>query len=321
MSAIRRIGIVGGLILVGVVVGLSIGHPHEPTVDLGAAPTQYVPAGTLKIVDSGGVELATLLQQDGNDIVIQFYNGPDGYLGQYVGTPEWITGSSLFVYGPPKEDRTPSSGVIRLYDGPSGHYQVESTRPDTSGQVNVPVKPAYQPPRFSQEWWAELLFSRESPATLQSKLPSEDTRLVQRDGRPFAVCGHDLYGNAEIVLVSSDYKQQAGMYFENIQGSVATLTFEMFDAKGEQFAVLETADSPRGPRLSVASEDRVSNTGYSLFPLDPTGIKLSPNSVPPWQNDGIVDWLARPMYRARLPIQLVDPTGKVIWSSGKTGAQ
>lgn len=325
MRMLNKIGIIGGLVCVGVVLGLWIPRPTRVSnVDLGAAPPRYVPAGTLTIVDSSGVELATLFseEEDGHNSVIQFYNGPDGYLGQYVGNTTKFGGiASLFVYGPMKEGRASSLGVIRFMMGPSDAHQVESTRPDTSGQVDIPVKAAYKPPRFSERWWLRLFSSGERHATLQSELPSEDTRLVHRDGKPFAVCGHDLYGMAGIVFVSSDYNPQARMYFQLLQGNLAALTFEVFDRKREMVALLETADSPRGPRLSIASEDRLSITGSSLFPLDPTGMKLNPNSMPPWPNDGVVDWLGQPMYRARLPIRLADTTGKVIWSSGKAGVQ
>ena len=131
----------------GVVLGLWIAHPHKSNVDLGAAPTQYVAAGTLTIVDSSGVELAKLFpEEDRSDNVIQFYNGPDGYLGQYVGNMAKFGGmASLFVYSPMKEGHTSSLGVIRFMMGPLDSYQVESTRPDTSGQVDVPVKAAYKP--------------------------------------------------------------------------------------------------------------------------------------------------------------------------------
>lgn len=219
-----------------------------------------------------------------------------------------------------KAGRASSPGVIRFMMGPSDSYQVESTSPDTSGQVDVPVKPAYKPPSFSALWWMNVLSAGKKPPTLQSELPSEDTRLVHRDGSPFAVCGHDLYGMAGIVFVSSDYNPQARMYFHLLQGNLSALTFEVFDRKGEMVALLET-DLPRGPRFSIASEDRLSITGSSLFPLDPTGMKLNPKSMPPWPSEGVVDWIGQPMYRARLPVHLVDATGKVIWSTGKAGVQ
>jgi hypothetical protein len=170
---------------------------------------------------------------------------------------------------------------------------------------------AYKPPRFSGRWWSELLFSSEQPATLQSELPSEDSRLVHRDGKPFAICGHDSYGQAAIVFVSSDYVPEAKMSFQPLQGNIASSTFEVFDRNGHTVALL-AADSLKGPQLSFSSADPSSNTGETLFDLDPTGTKLLNFNLGP--KSGVVDWLAQPMYRARLPIRLVDAEGKVIWS-------
>jgi len=323
MKAFRRIGIAGGLISVGVALGLWIARPHKANVDLGAAPTQYVPSGTLTLVDSSGVELAALVIDAvpnlGNSLDVELFNGPDGLLGRYFISG---LGSYLTLDGPMDSTRAPF-GAITFDIDPSGSFRVDSKSPNMSEEVKVPLKAASKPPRFSKQWWMDILMSTKKPETLQSLLPSEDSRLVRRDGTPFAVCGRDRYGLSAIVFVSSDYRPQARMYLQPLptQGHLAASTFEVFDRNGDTAALLETAESQRGPRLSVASEDRLNNTGYGLFPLDPSGTKLDPNSAPPWPNDGIVDWLAQPIYRAKLPLRIVDAAGKVIWSTGKSGLQ
>jgi hypothetical protein len=315
---LRKIGIAGGLILLGVTFGIWISRPHQAKVDLGAAPTRYVPSGTLKVVDSSGVELATLgidlMPSADSSLGINFYNGPDEFIGQYL-RDESLT--SLTVYAPLKDTAGPFGSIVFTID-PSGERRLTSKSPAMPEKVIVRTVAAYKPPRFSEQWWLELLFSRKQPETLQSKLPSEDSRLVHRDGKPFAVCGHDSYGIAAIVFVSSNYVPEAEIYFQPIQGNVASPTasptFEVFDRNGHMVALLAT-DSLEGPQLSFSSADQTSNTGETLFDLDPTGTKLLDFKL--GRKAGVVDWLAQPMYRARLPIRLVDAEGKVIWSSSR----
>jgi hypothetical protein len=313
MRMAKRVAIAGGLVLLGVGMGVWIGRPHSANVDLGAAPPQYVPAGTLRLIDSDGVELAKLgidlLPSLNVPLRIDFDNGPDGYLGWYAASGGSAT---LSLDAPPKDTAGPF-GFVTLLITPGGAITVQSHPPDQVKEFAVPIKSAYAPPRSSAQWWIDLLFSRDELPTLQTELAAEDSRLVRRDGTPFAVCGHDRHGDAEIVFVSPDYAPRATLTFPDVQRGLSAPAFAMFYRKELPVALLET-DSPRGPRLSVASEDRLSNAGYSLFPLDSTGTNLSSNSMSPLSSDAVVDWLAQPMYRARLPIKLVDAGGKTIWT-------
>jgi hypothetical protein len=317
VKKLQKLATSGGLILAGVTLGLWIGRPHKSSVDLGAAPSQFVPSGVLKLVDSSGTELATVgvdlgLPSMGQSLGIELSNGVDGHLGEYLSSSGGLF-QSLRVSAPHK-DTADNEGWVGFTLNGLVHRDLKSKSPISSNEVFVPVEDAYKPRRFSEEWWLQLLFSGEKPETLESKIPSEDSRMVRRDGKPFAVCGHDSYGNPAIVFVDGEYVPEARMYFESLQGNIVFPTFEIFDRMGHSAALLST-NALRGPQLSFASADPSSNTGETLFDLDPTGTKLLQFKLGP--NAGVVDWLAQPMYRARLPIRLVDATGKVIWSTNK----
>lgn len=312
---LKKVGFAGILILGSMALGFWIGRSRDGNVDLGAAPAKYVPSGTLKLVDNGGVELAKL----GIDLIpslnaplrIDFDNGPDGYLGWYG----VVNGSDMLTLSGPTKDATGHFGYVEVFITPGGVLTVRSNPPKQAKEIDVAIKAAYAPTRLSADWWIYVLFSNKPRSTVQTELASEDARLVMRDGTPFAVCGHARDGSAAIVFVSPNYAPMATIGFNVLEGNLTSPSFEAFDRRGQQVALLET-DSPRGPRLSVASEDRLSNTGASLFTLDSTGTRLGGDSTKPSPNDGIVGWLEQPMYRGRLPIRLVDVTGKLIWSTG-----
>jgi hypothetical protein len=312
----RNVSFGGALILVGIILGVWFGRPHEPARDLGAAPEQYVSSGTLKAIDNSGVDLADL----GIDLApsldvplrVDLNNGPGGYLGWYAIVDQSVM---LNLSAPRQGDAaTDSIGNLMLYLPPWNAPSLES-KPPAQSKIDIPVKDD-KPSRFSTKWWLDLVFSRKSRSnTLHAELGSEDSRLVRRDGKPFAVCGHDRDGSAAIVFVSPDYAPTARISFRPIRGNSTSLAFEILSRDGHSIALLST-ESPRGPQLSFAGVDRSSSTGEALFDLDPTGTKLVDLKLGT-AGGGVVDWLSQQMYRAQLPIRLIDATGKVIWSTGK----
>jgi hypothetical protein len=319
VMTLRKIALSSGLISTGIVVGLWIDRQPTAKVDLGAAPSQYIPAGTLKLIDAAGVEVATVIIDPTSPLDIPLHidlqNGPDSELGSYGA---FDNGSAILTLnGQPKQGQR--SGRYLIVDDTFGrNLTVRSMLPPQTQDVYVPIKPTYKPSILSREWWFGLLLSSNRwRATLQTEVTSEDARLVSRDGKLFAVCGRDKAGTATLLFVDSDNSPQAELEFNALEGTLSSPSFGIFNRSGLPVALLET-DSATGPRLSVASADPLSITGSSLFTLDPTGTKLGGDIVRPAPQDGVVDWLAQPMYRVRIPVHLVDGTGKIIWSTDRS---
>ncbi|AXC15750.1 hypothetical protein ACPOL_6530 [Acidisarcina polymorpha] len=319
MKNIRISSSVAGLIVLGIVLGLWINRPREPSIDLGAAAPKFVAAGTMKLLDVASVEVATV----GVDIMppevqlrIDLNNGANGYLGYYT-NGRW--GANL-VLTRPVQGGTDNVGQVTV-EGFSldDFYNVYSKPPQSSG-VFVPVHRS-RVSTFSREWWLSLM-DREGLDSLESEISSEDTRLVRRDGTPFAVCGRDKYGIPTIAFVSSKLALQSILKFSPIQtddGSTVSTSLEVYNVKGQNVALVDTRPSP-GPQLSLTSAvDHDSEVPILGHTLDPTGTKLIPFRSPyPQGDEGVVSWLAQPMYRGRLPLRLIGADGSEIWFSGKT---
>lgn len=307
MTALKKLVLAGTLILVGVALGLWIGKRHRSEVVLVAAPTRYVPSGKLQLVDSSKVEVAAvgfdLISDRGVPLQILFENGPSDIIGNY----SEAHGAKILNLDAPGR----SLGSLRYYSDPyrKPDSVLTSHSSHSSAEVEVPVKPSYKPERFSSEWLLSMLTSPKQSGSLQAVLPSEDVRLVRRDGRPFAVCGRTASGQPAIVLVNSEYVPQAKLTIHMLDGS---LSFTVFNRDGNE-AVRFSTDTAVGPQIYFSSEDSLSNTGEKLFPIDSTGTKLA--SLTNGNASGVVDWLKRPMYRPKLPLSLVDDEGRVIWST------
>ncbi len=298
---------------------LSRWYSRKPDVDLGKASSRYISSGFLSFKDSNDVEIATVqFELPHSPTQVNLYNGLRG-LGWFSLDPPYLQLDNGKV--------GPQRGHLTFSLDASGGFHLSSQSPTAPKEMGVSLQPPHHAAWGSKEWLLNLAFSTNRVQTLAEILPSEDLRLVRRNGTLFAVCGYDKLGKPSVVFVSPKGAPLARLFFRSIDpdetddSSRGAIGYDMFDQSGYEVANIET-DLPQGPVPSFANGSAHSGMGMNLDGLDPTGTRLigfgpatAGNPDNPGFGTGIVDWMVQPMYHPKFPIRFFDATGRIIWTA------
>jgi hypothetical protein len=153
---------------------------------------------------------------------------------------------------------------------------------------------------------------------IESIIPSEDLRLVDRRGHVFAVLGLSQAAEPSMLLLDQEGKlmvvwslSRPGPF--DSEAAPQWPTLQLFDRHGAMRVQVELGPEP-SPVLTIF-ERASSSADLGIYVLDPQTGEEVPKQKLFAGREGAIPWLKHSMSKASLPIRLVDERAQVLWKS------
>jgi hypothetical protein len=169
----------------------------------------------------------------------------------------------------------------------------------------------------------KLGWSYVSPAkpkyTAQTEVPSDDIRLVTKEGSPFAVLGLGDGGEPSIAflrrnggLIAVLRLTEEGMFGAGKPKQWPMLS--LFDDGGNLLMTVECGPGAH-PVLTIYEKSGSRSADWGIYALDPTVSKEIPVQHPfsGSKREGTIAWLSQKVAPAPPPITLIDERGSALW--------
>jgi hypothetical protein len=282
-----------GLVFFGAVVWRS--QDAEPTRF--KAPEKFIPAQTLLLLVPNGSQIGDMMVSPEGRMMISL-NGQEGEPVASLSTAGGSTLLTLFGAG----------GHLGILMGPQPTFHFAFP----SGKRHTEWSKGWHKPegairdgyfiarRIITLGWGHL-FPEKPKHTSEELIPTQDHRLVDRDGRQFAVLGLSAAGQPAIGLFDRDGAFLAHWVFGGVD---LCSGIYLLDQSGEQRVFCEW-DWAGVPHVTVGEPTDPLNT----YVLDPETGQEKPGKI----LDGAIPWLQRRLPKAAYPVALVDQRRQVIW--------
>lgn len=288
-----------GLVLLGALVWRNQ-HPQPTRFK---APEKFVPAQTLQ-----------LLMPERNQIG-EMAVSPDGGATVFLTDQE---GHLVAMLVPPRSTPFDSDTFLMLF-GASGGSLCIMMRPQPSFAFDFPSGKSHT--EFSKGWhkregvvrdgyfiarrimtlgWRQL-FPEKPKHTSEELIPTQDHRLVDRDGRLSAVLGLSIAGQPAIGLFDRD---GAFVVFWVFGGVDLWSGIYLLDQSGE-YRVFCEWDRAGIPHVTITEP----TDPLKSYVLDPDTGEEKPGEI----LGGAIPWLQHRLPKAAYPVVLVDQRGQVVW--------
>ncbi len=311
-----KLALVVSLALAGLLAAFLLIRTPEKPESLGTAPAKFIPAQTLRLVDSSGLEFAQLYVGADRSIALSIWDADRSPFVDYQYHPSLGTGPSLMIFGPRTDTQGKATSLFITFE------------PELSFLVDMPGRRA----DVESKGWSQMrnrsftsalyeaAFPRKSEHTIENTLPTEDMRLLDRDGRTFAVLGLTQQGEPGFDLVDSRGKLLASFalsepgYFPGGDQAKQWPNLWLFDSRGKMRIMVELGPEPE-PILTIFEETDPKKAELGIYVLDPqTGQETAKTSVFS-RKEGAIPWLKHKMFKPTLPIVLLDQRNNVVWKS------
>lgn len=294
---------------------LLLARSREPQ-RFGTTPEKFVPAQTLHLQDATGQEFAEL--NLGSDRSVEFdladADQQPLLIYQFSSKGELLTlegvqrpnGKLPFIEvlmspGEPRFTLFPGDGREEIFTASKGwrHGGLAKTLAIAAFESVFPNKPEH---------------------TIENTIPTEDVRLVDREGHAFAACGLSEGGEPGFALQTADgrlvmsFALSASGYFPNANEQKEWPTVLLFDSRGKMRVMVELGPETE-PLLTLYENTDSDKPDIGVYVLDPQTGREIPKQHLFSRAEGMIPWLRHKMFKATLPIRLIDQRGEVIWNS------
>ena len=261
---------------------------------IGRAPSTFVPAQTLHFQDATGVEFGTLTVGTDGSLKLSCRAAPrasdltvtllrDGQLSAALGVPPVGRPAVSFSIGPELR-----FGFLEA----NGRYETVGGRRAPFGADRVTARLYH----LVVPWTPAL--------TIDQAIPDQDRQFVDRDGRTFAVLGLSSAAEPGVGLFDAAGRLRVSLMLVEKQWTGVRL----LDERGDVRVAFQFGPQPV-PHVTVwdhadpGSPDR----------LAPYAIDADARLEVASDSGGWLSWFAHDMFRATLPVRLVDQRGRVVW--------
>jgi hypothetical protein len=287
-----------GLVFLGAVVWRS--QHAEPTRF--KAPEKFIPAQTLLLLAANGRnEIGYIMVSPEGRVMISLNGQEREPVARFstLGGPPLLT-----VFGASNGSLSELSILMRPqpmfhFDFPSGKRHSEFSK--GWHKPEGAIRDGYFIARRIITLGWRRLFPEKPNDTSEELIPTQDHRLVDRDGRPFAVLGLSPAGQPAIGLFDRD---GAFLAFWVFGGVDLWSGIYLLDESGKQGVFCEW-DSAGVPHVTISEPTDPLNT----YVLDPDTGEEKPGEV----LGGAIPWLQHRLPTAAYPVVLVDQRRQVIW--------
>jgi hypothetical protein len=288
---------------------------HQPKRhSASAGPEKFVPAQTLALADSTGRQFAELTLGSDRSVTFNLADADENPLVMYTSASN---GEILWLKGIPQANgqlpflnvlMSPGEPAFMLFPGNGRGGETKSKSWQQGNFLGV-AKAVYQ-----------AAFPGEPEHTVEDIIPTEDIRLVDRSGNTFAVFGLTDAGEPGFGLLDSDGRLLMSFalsepgYFPNANESKQWPNIWLFDSRGKLRVMIELGPEPE-PLLTIYENTDTNKPDPGVYVLDPqTGQEIRKQNLFS-RKEGAIPWLQHKMFKAALPIVLIDQRGQLIWSS------
>lgn len=286
-----------GVVFLGAVVWRS--QHAEPTRF--KAPEKFIPAQMLLLVAPNGNEIGYMNVSPERDVVINF-TGQEGEPVAWLSTARGNT--VLTLLGASKASESLIISMVGphpmfLFDFPTGKRHTEFSK--GWHKPEGAIRDGYFIARRLVTLGWRHLFPEKPEHTSEELIPTQDYRLVDRDGRLFAVLGLSRAGQPAIGLFDRDGAFVAHWVFGGVDFWSGIY---LLNQSGEERVFCEW-DLAGVPEITIIEPTDPLNT----YVLDPETGQEKPGKI----RDGAIPWLQHRLPTAAYPVVLVDQRRQVVW--------
>jgi hypothetical protein len=153
--------------------------------------------------------------------------------------------------------------------------------------------------------------------TVYTEVPSEDVRLLTREGTAFAVLGLSDHGEPTIAVLRHNGSLLEEMTLSEEVEFAAGKPKEwpnltLFDDYGRTLLTVEFGPGVN-PSLHIFEKTDPNSADLGIYTLDSTSSKEIPVANPFSQTEGAIKWLRQRVAPAPAPLSLVDERGATLW--------
>jgi hypothetical protein len=266
---------------------------------IGRAPSTFVPAQTLHFEDAGGQKPGTLtLGTDGaltfvwdvapEAVQMRITLSPKGRLAAILDARP--TGRPRLVFD---VNRRVELGLVDR----AGRYQSFSGR---RRRMTFSMGTA----RLLAERLARLVVSPAPGFSSSDAVPDQDRQFVDKEGRTFAVAGLSSAAEPSIGLLDRNRQLRAAVFLADKQW----LTVKLLDTRGD--VRVSIVFGPQDvPHATIWEHDNPDDPDQ----LSPYLLDAAAGQERASDGGGWLPWFRREVVGVRLPLQLIDQRGTVIW--------
>jgi hypothetical protein len=166
----------------------------------------------------------------------------------------------------------------------------------------------------------KAVFPSKPEHTIEDTVPTEDVRLLDRNNSTFAVFGLSKDGEPGFARLDASGKLMMSFvlsaqdYFADSNEPREWPTALLFDSQGKTRVMVELGPEPE-PLLTIYENTDPQSTDIGVYTLHPQTGQEIPKQNLFSRTEGRIPWLHHRMFRAILPIRLVDQRGAMIWTS------
>jgi hypothetical protein len=306
LESVKRKSIVAIVFFgLGVLMTLAVVMRKTQTPRLGKAPEKVLPAQDLHFLSFNGVEFAQLHLGTDGSIYFDLGDLDQHPLLRYSITSdnEGLTlysraaGVDLMVIMEPEP-------VFHL-QMPGGKYVREDAQQGWESRTSVALaKYAYH-----------AIFPEKPQHTLSDTIPTEDFRLVDRNGSLFAVLGSTEAGEPSVVLVRPNGRLLMCFTITGPAGQPKQWpTVVAFDRHSAARIQVDLGPLP-DPVFTIFEKCDPDDQKLEICRLDPTTGKETPKLHILAEGEGALPWLSHKMPQVVLPIILWDQRRQTVWQS------
>jgi hypothetical protein len=309
------------ILLAAVVITVTLVRREAPQKLLGSGREQVVAAQTLRLVDGNEREFGSLLLTPDGRISLTTADAEGSELFEVVELPDadgFKAASWVDIYGQVgvSYDHKYRPSFLRvLLENPGLGFH--SYLPDGTDRTIWRKEPERSFLNAAMERARKMVASPTFEHTIVSEVPSEDLRLVTREGTVFAVLGLTRSAEPTLALLRYDGSLLAVMTLSE-EGEFAAgkpkewPNIKLFDEQGRTVVTVEFGPSVN-PSLHIYEKTDANSADVGIYTLDPTGSKEIPVVNPFSQTEGAVTWLQQKVAPTPAPLRLVDERGTTLW--------
>jgi hypothetical protein len=277
------------------------------TTRLRTAPEKALAAQELHFLDFAGIEFAQL--HLGTDASVHFDLAD---LNQHPLLEYTVTSDNetLLLYSTSPELNLKvvmePEPVFQL-EMPGGKYVQEDAQQGWESRTSIALA----------KYVYHTIFPEKPQHTLTDTIPTEDLRLLDREGRLFAALGSTEAGEPSVVLVRPDGHLLMEFFVTNQTFSDRVKqwpTLLAFDRHGAARIQVDLGPKPE-PVFTIFEKCDPDPHKLEICRFDPLTGKEIPKLHLLSEDEGGIAWLSHDMPRIALPIVLSDQRGQILWKS------
>lgn len=266
---------------------------------IGRAPSTFVPAQTLHFQDASGHEPGTLTLGTDGALTLLWEVAPDALQMRITLSPKGRLAAIL--------DARPSGHPRLVFDvnrrvdfgivDRTGRYESVTGR---RRRMTLSVATA----RLLAERLVRLVVTPTPGMSPDDAVPDQDRRLVDKDGRTFAVAGLSSAAEPSIGLLDRRGQLRAAVYLADRQW----LTAKLLDTRGD-VRVSMVFGPQEVPHATIWEHDSADDPDQ----LSPYLLDVAAGQERASDGGGWLPWFRHEVSSVSLPLELVDQRGTVIW--------